>query len=95
MTGHILFHKENKDFKLIKTGIFAYIRHLLYFGVLLIYLGCIFLSVSLISIIGFAFVFFIYNSITKFEEKELETLFKEEYLEYKKKVNKWIPSLKH
>ncbi|MFW9828109.1 MAG: methyltransferase family protein [Candidatus Thorarchaeota archaeon] len=71
-TGHILFHKENTDLKLIKTGIFAYIRHPLYFGVLLIYLGFIFLSMSLISIIGFIIVFFIYNWIAKFEEKELE-----------------------
>ena len=93
-TGHLLFH-EHTPSKLIKTGIFAHTRHPLYLGVLLIYLGLIFLSVSLLSIIGFIVVFILYNYIATFAENELEKLFKEEYLEYKKKVSKWIPSLKH
>lgn len=94
-TGHIIFHKEEIPSKLIKTGIFAYIRHPLYLGVLLIYLGFIFFSVSLISIIGFIIVFILYNYIATFEENTLEKLFKEEYSEYKKRVPKWIPSFKH
>ena len=94
-TGHILFHKENVSSKLIKTGIFAHTRHPLYLGVLMLYLGFILLSMSLISIIGFIIVFILYNWIATFEENALEKLFKEEYSEYKKKVPKWIPSLKN
>ena len=93
-TGHILFHKENVASKLIKTGIFAHTRHPLYLGVLMLYLGFILLSMSLISIIGFIIAFILYNWIATFEENDLEKLFKEEYSEYKKKVPKWIPSLK-
>lgn len=90
-TGHILFHKENVTFKLIKTGIFSYTRHPLYLGVLILYLGFIILSFSLISIIGFIIVFIIYDRIATFEEYELEKEFKKEYIEYKKQVPKWIP----
>ena len=94
-TGHILFNKENVPSKLIKKGIFAHTRHPLYLGVLIIYLGLIILSVSLLSIIGFIVVFILYNWIATFEENDLEKLFKEEYLEYKKRVPKWIPSFKN
>ncbi|MFX1328133.1 MAG: methyltransferase family protein [Promethearchaeota archaeon] len=93
ITGHILFHGEGSS-KLIKTGIFAYTRHPLYLGILIIYIGFIFLSVSLLSIIGFIIVFILYNRIVNFEENDLEKIFKEEYLEYKKKVAKWIPFIK-
>ena len=93
-TGHILFHGEDIHSKLIKTGIFAHTRHPLYLGVLLIYLGLIILSVSLLSIIGFIIVFILYNWIATFEENDLEKRFNEEYLEYKKRVPKWIPSFR-
>lgn len=93
-TGYILFHEEMPS-SLIKTGIFAHTRHPLYLGVLIIYIGLILLSVSLISIVGFIIAFLLYNWIANFEEKDLEEIFKEEYLEYKKKVPKWIPSIKH
>ena len=93
VTGHILFHGEDPS-KLIKTGIFSHTRHPLYLGVLLTYLGLVFLSLSLLSIIGLIIVFVLYNWIATFEENDLQEIFKKEYLEYKKKVSKWIPSIK-
>jgi len=92
-TGHILFHKDNKSSELITTGIFAHTRHPLYLGVLIIYLGLIIFSLSLISFIGWIIVFILYDRIASFEEKELEKIFQEKYLEYKKKVPKWFPKI--
>ncbi|MFX0049109.1 MAG: methyltransferase family protein [Candidatus Hermodarchaeota archaeon] len=91
-TSHnILFrHSENKD-DLITDGILGHIRHPMYFGVLLIYLSCIFLSISLISIVLWIIIFVIYDNLATFEEKQLEELFGQKYLEYKEKVFKWIP----
>ena len=63
----------------------------MYLGVLLIYLAFIFLSISLISILIWIVIIVIYNRLATFEEKQLEELFKEKYLEYKNKVPKWIP----
>jgi len=94
LTGHILFHKGDAPSKLIKTGIFSYTRHPLYLGVLILYLGFIFLSMSLVSIIGLIIVFILYDRIASFEENDLEKVFQEEYVEYKKNVPKWIPSFK-
>lgn len=90
-SNNILFRTpENKD-ELITEGIFKHVRHPMYLGVLLIYLSCNFLSISLISFAIWIIVFIIYDRLATYEEKQLETLFKEKFLEYKKKVPKWIP----
>ena len=91
-TSHnILFRRpENKD-ELIVEGILAHVRNPMYFGVLLIYLAFIFLSISLISIALWIVIIVIYDKLATFEEKQLEKLFGEKYLKYKKKVPKWIP----
>jgi len=59
---------------------------------LLIYVAFIFLSLSLISIGLFVLIFLVYNWMANFEEKILENLFGEQFLEYKKKVGKWLPN---
>lgn len=88
---NVLFrHPENKD-ELITDGILGHVRHPMYFGVLLIYLACIFLSISLISIAIWIVIIVIYDKLATFEEKQLEELFGQKYLEYKEKVPKWIP----
>jgi len=88
---NILFRNpENKD-DLITNGILGHVRNPMYFGVLLIYLAFIFLSISLISIALWIVIIVIYDKLATFEEKQLEKLFGEKYLEYKKKVPKWIP----
>ncbi|MHA1884943.1 MAG: methyltransferase family protein [Promethearchaeota archaeon] len=91
----ILFNQpENKD-ELITEGIFGHVRHPLYLGVLLIYLSFIFLSISLISLVVWVIILLIYDRLATFEEKELEKIYKQEYLEYKDKIPKWIPRFKN
>ncbi|MHA2398805.1 MAG: methyltransferase family protein [Promethearchaeota archaeon] len=91
----ILFNQpENKD-ELITEGIFGHVRHPLYLGVLLIYLSFIFLSISLISLVVWVIILLIYDRLATFEEKELEKIYKREYLEYKDKIPKWIPRFKN
>jgi len=88
---NILFRQpENKD-DLITNGILGHLRHPMYFGVILIYLACIFLSISLISIALWIIIIIIYDRLATFEEKQLEELFGQKYLDYKDKVSKWIP----
>ena len=91
-TSHnILFRKPERKNELITDGILGHIRHPMYFGVLLIYLACIFLSISLISLAIWVIIFVIYDRLARFEEKQLEGLFGQNYIEYKKRVLKWIP----
>lgn len=91
ISHNTLFRRpENKD-ELITDGILGHVRNPMYFGVLLIYLAFIFLSISLISIALWIVIIVIYDRLATFEEKQLEKLFGEKYIAYKKKVPKWIP----
>ena len=88
---NVLFRQpENMD-DLITNGILGHVRHPMYFGVLLIFLACISLSISLISIALWIIIIIIYDGLASFEEKQLEELFGQKYLDYKEKVSKWIP----
>ena len=72
---------------LVTTGIYSKIRHPMFIGAILVYIG---IEVIFQSIIGFLFVifvlipFFIYSAIE--EEKMLSEKFKEKYTVYKKKT---------
>ena len=92
LSHRTLFKSHQPSNSLITNGILGYVRNPMYLGILLIYVAFIFLSISLISIGFFIPVFLVYNRMVNFEEKILENLFGEEFLEYKKKVGKWIPN---
>ena len=77
--------------KLVIEGVYSFVRHPMYFGTLLIYFAFIILSFSLVSVIPLVFSLFLYNIIARYEERELEKIFGNEYLEYKKKVSRWFP----
>jgi protein-S-isoprenylcysteine O-methyltransferase Ste14 len=85
----MLFHETQSG--VIDRGLFAYVRHPLYLGVLLIYLGFVLGSFSILSFVAFVLIFFVYNYLAIFEEKDLERMFGEEYLQYKKRVSRWFP----
>lgn len=85
----MLFHVKKSG--VIDVGLFAYVRHPLYLGTLLIYLGFVLGSFSILSFVTYIFIFFVYNQLAIFEEKDLERVFGEEYLQYKKRGSRWIP----
>jgi protein-S-isoprenylcysteine O-methyltransferase Ste14 len=77
--------------RVIDSGIMAHVRHPMYLGVLLIYVAVFLTTLSLICFFLFIGVFMVYDKMASFEEKQLEMMFGEQYLEYKKRVRKWIP----
>lgn len=87
-----LFNKNKPSDKLITNGILKYVRNPLYLGVLLIYIAIILLTISLIACVLFIIIFLIYNRMVNYEERKLEQLFGEDYLDYKRRVSKWIPN---
>jgi len=78
---------------LIDDGILGRTRNPMYFGILLTYVACLFLSISLVSLALFLLIFTIYNRMVRFEEKILENLFGNEFTEYKERVPKWFPKI--
>ena len=87
--GHwLLFNKKLPG--LVTVGIFAYVRHPMYLGYILAYLGCIVGTMSLLSIIPWLLIIHLYIKLANYEEQELEQRFGKEYLEYKRRVSQWI-----
>ena len=78
---------------LIDEGILGKTRNPMYFGILLFYVAFFLLSISLISIGLFIVIVLIYNKMVKFEEKILENLFGNEFIEYKQRVPRWFPKI--
>jgi len=88
-----LFQEELESPTVIDTGILGHVRHPLYLGVLMIYLGFIIGTFSIASVVIFIFVALIHNKLATYEEQDLERIFGEKYVEYKRRVPKWIPRL--
>ena len=88
-----LFQENNPSDELVTNGILKLVRNPMYLGILLIYVSFILFSLSLISVVAFIIIVILYNRMVNFEEHILEQLFGEKYLEYKKRVPKWIPKL--
>jgi len=79
--------------KLVDSGVYAWFRHPMYFGILLFCLAFMFVSVSLISI-GIWIVFFIfYDRMATYEEQSLIEILGESYTVYQKRVSKWLPGI--
>ncbi|TFG17215.1 MAG: isoprenylcysteine carboxylmethyltransferase family protein [Promethearchaeota archaeon] len=89
---NLLFKSHEPPDHVITAGILRVVRNPMYFGILLIYISLICLSISLISIGVFIIVFLVYNWMVNYEERILVEKYGEEYRKYQKSVPKWIPN---
>jgi protein-S-isoprenylcysteine O-methyltransferase Ste14 len=88
-----VFGTERKQAEVIHTGVFALVRHPIYLGAILFYLGASIITMSLASV-GFILVIIaFYIAICKYEERILAEAFGNDYLEYKKKTGMLFPKL--
>lgn len=92
MSSHnVIFDHQEESSNLITEGVFSVVRHPMYLSILLLKLGFLLLTMSFISIIPWVLCIILYDKIAVFEERELTRVLGEEYLEYMKKVPRWIP----
>ena len=75
----------------ISGGGFRYVRHPMYLGCILFYLGLAISTGSLYSIAMLVMIFVFYDYMATYEEKLLELRFGEGYRSYKKRTGKWVP----
>ena len=92
-SGHVVVKHEQRPSGVVSTGAFRYVRHPLYLGSIMFYLGLTVSTASLFSLVLVVLIFFFYNYIAKYEEKLLENQFNEEYRDYKKRTGKWVPMI--
>ncbi len=89
----VVSHSEPRRRRLISTGVFKYVRHPLYLGCILFYLGLAVATASLFSLILWVAICIFYNYLASYEEKLLEAEFGESYIIYKKQTGRWLPRM--
>ncbi len=94
LSGHVVVSGDHRPTNVVSSGAFRYVRHPLYLGVILFYLGLAVSTASLFSLALLSSIFFFYNYIASYEEILLDKRFGENYSIYKKRTNKWIPKIK-
>ena len=90
----IVFQNERDRIILIKTDVFNIIRHPMYFGSILIYLGFVVLSFSVIALLVFVFIVIFYFYIGRYEEQILIEKLGDQYRNYMKIVPMFIPRIR-
>ena len=93
VSGHVVVSHEQRPTAVASTGAFRHVRHPLYLGSILFYLGLSVSTVSLFSLALLVVIFVFYNYIASFEEKMLDKRFGEGYTRYKKRTGKWLPRI--
>jgi len=88
---HKYWSKESGRGKVVKTGVYKYIRHPQYTGFMLLTLGMMAGWATLPTILMWPFILWMYYRLAKREEKDMIEEFGEEYVMYKNKTKMFIP----
>lgn len=93
-TLRIVFKEVREVPEVIRKGAYNYCRHPMYLSEILLYIGLLFISMSLAAFIvllpGIGFLYF----ICRYEERLLLDRFSDEYRQYMREVPMWIPRLR-
>lgn len=89
-----VFQEERKELMVIKTDVFAIIRHPMYLGSILTYLSFVVLSLSVIAMVIFFIIVMFYYYLCRYEEQLLIEKLGDEYENYMKKVPMLIPRVR-
>lgn len=89
----IVFDEVREKPEVIRKGVFSIVRHPVYLGEILLYIGLIFFSLSIVSMgVGILATIFLYY-ISRYEEKILLEHFGKEYRDYMNEVPMWFPKI--
>jgi hypothetical protein len=87
----IIFQLERDDVILFNNDVFTIIRHPMYFGSILTYLGFVIISFSVIALIIFVFIVIFYLYLCWYEEQILIEKIGDQYTNYMKEVPMFFP----
>jgi len=93
-SGHVVVSHKQRPSGVVSTGAFRYVRHPLYLGSIMFYLGLSVSTASLFALVLVVVIFLFYNYLSSYEEKLMENRFSVEYGNYKKRTGKWVPRIR-
>jgi protein-S-isoprenylcysteine O-methyltransferase Ste14 len=76
--------------KFITSGVYAWVRHPMYLRSMLVLLGFFFTTLSLLSLLMWIGLFPFYDRMATYEERDLIRILGQQYLNYQKRVPKWL-----
>ncbi|MHA1994346.1 MAG: methyltransferase family protein [Candidatus Hodarchaeales archaeon] len=88
-----IFSQSKSQEGLVSDGVYALVRHPLYLSIPGLYLAFTFLSFSVLSLLSIIVIFYFFNKMVEFEEKELVNILGDVYSDYMIRVPRWIPRL--
>ena len=90
----IVFHQVREQPSVIRKGVFGLVRHPIYLGEILLYLGFLALNISLAAAFVWILSIGFLHYFSRHEERLLLAKFGEEYRQYMREVPMWIPRLR-
>ena len=87
----IVFGEYREEPVMLTEHMFACMRHPIYLGAVLIYVGVLILTLSPLGMLVFIGVLGLYQWLAKDEERRMLAIFEEDYREYQRKVPMWLP----
>jgi protein-S-isoprenylcysteine O-methyltransferase Ste14 len=87
----IVFGEKREKPEVLRKKVFGLVRHPVYLGELLLYLGLLMFSISLMAAGIWLLAIIFLHSISRHEEKLLLQRFGEEYRVYMRNVPMWLP----
>jgi len=90
--GRTLVGRTGKP-KFITTGVYAWVRHPMFLGYLLVLLVFFFGTLSLLSLLVWVGFFVFFDRMATYEERDLIKILGEQYINYQKQVPKWLPHI--
>ena len=85
-------YKHGRRPRLVSTGPYYLVRNPLYIGNIVVMMGfCVLSELLWFMPFLFAYLFFLYSLIVRYEEYKLSIFFGKEYEIYRQKVPRWIP----
>jgi len=88
-----VFGEERTDLAVIEKGVFKRLRHPVYLGCILFYVGLVMFTLSISAAVICITIIVFYHYIAKHEERLLLSKFGNAYERYMKSVPMWIPRL--
>ena len=88
---HKYWSRESGKGKVVKTGVYRYIRHPQYTGFILLTTGMIFEWATLTMLLMWPVIVWMYYRLARREENDMINEFGEEYIMYMKRTKRFIP----
>lgn len=90
-----VLYLAQRERRLATTGAYAYLRHPQYVGFILIMLGFLFQWPTLVTLVMFPILVYMYVRLARREEQEAQAEFGEEYRQYAARTPAFLPGMGH